>query len=188
MIIKDKTQIKKFMVGSFVTCSELWLKKDDVFDFPHFIISNDKWWDGGFDSLCSVEEKRDFYEIASQAFNIIKKFAQTCGETKCCVGPFHMLKNFADWSNLDEFDSYNALKSQIGRKQHLILDMAEDANLISLIVENNFRYFSEIGLYFKNADVLIEPTHNSELIVFSENIEKHKLIFSDIIKDTGWYQ
>lgn len=185
MIIKNKLEVRNFLADSLIH-SESWKKNDDYFDFPNFFISNDKWWDGGFESSCSVEEKRNFYEIANQALAIIINFAKDSDETNCCIGPFHTSYNFRDWKNLKDFDSYNALKSLINDRQYLIVDTFEDFNLLSLVVENNFRYFSEVGIYFKKSNVLIEPTHNSEILVFSDDCEKYKPIFSDIIKNTGW--
>lgn len=185
MIINDKKKVRNFLDDSLINC-ESWQKKDDYFDFPNFIILNDEWWNGGFEPSCTIEEKRNFYEIANQALGIITDFAKYCDETNCCIGPFHTSYNFRDWKNLKEFDSYNALKSLINNRQYLIVDVLEDTCLMGLIVENNFRYFSEIGLLFRKSNVLIEPTHNSEIIVFSDDCEKYKSIFSDIIKNTGW--
>ena len=186
MIINNKTQIKNFISKGFVSTSEMWLKKDNIYDFPHFIISNDKWWDGGYDPLCTIDEKRDFYELAYQSLNIIKKFAEVSGETKCCIGPFHTSNNFTDWSNLNAFDAHNALKTVIRDDQYLIIDIFEDVNIMGLVVENNFRYFSQIGIFFKDSNLLIEPTHNCELIVFSLDCEKFREIFSDILANSNW--
>lgn len=186
MIITNKLKIIKYLSNTFVKKSDLWKEKEDYFDFPNFIITNEKWWNGGFDPLCTLDEKRDFYELAHQALGIILKFAEINGETKCCAGPFHTSKNFVHWKNLNEFDSYNSIRSLIKNKQYFIIDVLEDKNILGLIVENNFRYFSEIGLLFEHADLIIEPTHNSELIIFSEDCEKQKAVFSKIIENTDW--
>lgn len=186
MIIKEKKAVKDFLSNSFISNSNCWKNKKEYFDFPNFIITNDVWWNGGFESLCTVEEKRNFYEVANQALTIITELAKVGGETNCCIGPFHTSNNFLDWKNLNEFDSYNALRSLINPRQYMIVDVFEELNLMSLIVENNFRYFSEIGIFFKKLNVLIEPTHNSEILVFTEERERFKQFFSKILANTEW--
>ncbi len=177
--------IEKFLSDSFINTSTNWEEKS-IYGLSHFIISNPKSIEGGFSQLCTLKEKEAFYHLANQCIDIIYAFAKSIGETICCVGPFHEFDNYEKWSDLDNFDAFNALKMQINKGQYLVVDLLEEETLLNLIVENNFRYFSKISILFPKANVMIEPTHNDEILVVAQNYEKTKNTFLSILDRTDW--
>jgi len=185
LILKSKRVIEKFLSNSFIDTSTNWEKKS-VYDFSHFIISNPKSIEGGFPTLCTIKEKEAFYHLANQCINIIYAFAKSVGETKCCIGPFHEFDNFEKWMDLICFDSFNALKTQLNNEQYLVIELLKEEVILNLIVENNFRYFSKISILFPKANVMIEPTHNSEILIVAQDYHKTKDVFLPILDKTDW--
>ena len=61
----------------------------------------------------------------------------------------------------------------------------DDSNLIDLVVESNFNYFSNISLFLPKINIVIQPTCHTEIIIYSQG-EKEK-IFSNLNKIVSKY-
>lgn len=184
---KSRKDLDYFLSNCFIGIIDDWSERS-VYDIPHFIITNDKGADfeGGFDSFCGLKKKEEFYHLAGECLDIIYKFADTVGETVCCAGPFLSTENYEHWSNLKEFDAFNTLTEHIKNEQYKVIDLPESQNLVGLIIENNFRYLSQIALLFADTDIIIQPTHNAEILVFAKDCEKAKNLFAEILVN-GWF-
>lgn len=177
--------ISTYNANTFVESKE-WIERKDLYDFPNFMVSTPSWLDDGFDEYCKIEEKIAFYQTVKEITDIIKDIAKNMQTEIVCVGPYLRGENYCEWRGLNKFDSYNSLKKIIKSKEYKILDLNNDINIISLIIENNFRYFSEICFFLKNPNMLIYPTHHMELIVFSDKIELAKSKFLSSTENTSW--
>ena len=47
------------------------------------------------------------------------------------------------------------------------ISLPKDSKIVDLIVESNFRYFSNIALYFPKTDMILVPTCHTEIIVYT---------------------
>lgn len=184
---KIRKDLDYFLSNCFIGIIDDWSERS-VYDIPHFIITNKKSADfeGGFDSLCSLKKKEEFYSLAGECLDIVYKFADTADETVCCAGPFLDTENYEHWSNLNEYDAFNALTEHIKNEEYKVIDLPESQSLIGLIIENNFRYLSQIAFLFADKDIIIQPTHNAEVLVFAKDCEKAKMMFTEIL-DNGWF-
>ena len=153
---------------------------------PYLFISNDVWYDDGFDTFCLPETKADFYNMVQQVLDIIMNFADKFGENNCYIGPFHNVNSYEHWANKEQFDCFNELKKHIKNDDYLSVDIAENKELIGLIIENNFRYLSQISMCFPKTQILVRPTHHTEVIVYSREIDKFKDTMAEIVNSNGW--
>ena len=60
--------------------------------------------------------------------------------------------------------------------------MPKDSNIIDLIVESNFRYFSNIALYFPETDMILLPTCHTEIIVYTSRLNDVITIIETVIE------
>lgn len=139
-------------------------------------------WDGGFDiEECNNEEKEHFYSDFNEMIMFLKDFMFDMKVTKAIIGRFHRSKWFEQWSNLDKIDVYKKLKGVLSQyklknnsKGGLEIDVIKQQDLINLVIEGGFRYISCISIYFPEVGILIEPTHNFELLFFTKEIDPCK--------------
>lgn len=182
---KMNAEIKEYNFGKFIQ-SEQWKKREDLYDFPNFLVSSPNWLQDGFDKFSPVCEKIKFYKIIEDLVNIILAVAKESGDETICAGPYFRGKNLYDWKGMEKYDSFNALCELLKNKEYKLLKISEDENIIGLITENNLRYFSSVSFFLKNADMLILPTHNSELIVFSPDLASAKEKIEKTVLGTSW--
>lgn len=186
MIIKNKKEVSSYINGTFIKTSKEWKNRQEWYGFDSFMLTNPKWWNGGFKPDCTAEEKASFYNMVNETVHLILKFAEAYNDESICIGPFVMGTNFAEWKDLDKYDSFHAMKDFIDNRQYALIKTNDDINIIGLIVENNFRYFTHIGILLKNANTVIYPTHNTEIMFFSDSIQSVSKTVTDIIKNTAW--
>ncbi len=184
---KSQKDLDYFLSHCFIGIVDDWSERD-VYDIPHFIITNGKSveFEGGFDSLCTLKKKEDFYHLAGECLDIIYKFACAVNESVCCAGPFLGTENYEHWSNLNEFDAFNALAEYIENNEYKVIDLSQSQDLVGLITETNFRYLTQIAFLFADNDVIIQPTHNAEILVLAKDCVKAKELFAEILVN-GWH-
>ncbi len=140
-----------------------------MYDAKPLFITSSKFWDGGIHADSTLQEKADFYAVANIMSSIVKELILALGETayigkKLCEN--HVI--FADWSDLEKSELYCEL-SQIIKKKYYKLVLPEDAWVIDLVVEANFKYLSHISLYLADADLILQPTCHTEILVYSKS-------------------
>ena len=74
----------------------------------------------------------------------------------------------------------------IGNRKNVLIDIDADIVFLGDIFVGGFKYISKIGLFLRKANALVVPTHNMELLVFSNTLEKVKQLFCDAVDGTGW--
>lgn len=149
---------------------------------PVFITSND-FWDGGIDSGASLKEKARFYSLAATMSAILKDFISVLNED-AFISDFlcENKRMYAEWSNLKEIELFRIITKAFKKNKCYKLSLTEDSKIIDLIIESNFKYYSFFSLFFPEANIIVQPTCHTELIIYSENTEYVKDIFKKIIK------
>ena len=59
--------------------------------------------------------------------------------------------------------------SQIIKNRYYKLVLPDDAWIIDLIVEANFKYLSHISLYLPNVRLILQPTCHTEILMYATN-------------------
>lgn len=148
-------------------------------------------WDGGLDNEeCNDEEKKQFYSDFNEMILFLKDFMFEMKVTKAIIGRFHRSKWFEQWSNLDKIDVYKKLKGTLSQyklksnsKSGLEIDVIKQQDVIDLVIEGGFRYISCISIYFPEVGILVEPTHNFELLFFTKEIDScKKQLYEELVK------
>ena len=149
---------------------------------PVFITSND-FCDGGIDSGASLKEKARFYSLAATMSAILKDFISVLNED-AFISDFlcENKRMYAEWSNLKEIELFRIITKAFKKNKCYKLSLTEDSKIIDLIIESNFKYYSFFSLFFPEANIIVQPTCHTELIIYSENTEYVKDIFKKIIK------
>lgn len=149
---------------------------------PVFITSND-FWDGGIDSGASLNEKARFYSLAAAMSDILKDFISVLNED-AFISDFlcENKRMYAEWSNLKEIELFRIVAKAFKKNKCYRLSLPEGSKIIDLIIESNFKYYSFFSLFFPKANIIVQPTCHTELIIYSENTEYVKDIFKKIIK------
>ncbi len=135
---------------------------------PHFITS-DLYWDGGINSSYSLQEKSKFYSVASSMSNIIKEVLYTFNE-KIYIADFlcENHKMYEKWSDRKKFEIFKEIYKIFKNRRCYQLTISDDSNLIDLIIESNFKYFSNISLFLPNINMMIQPTCHTEIVIYSQ--------------------
>lgn len=150
----------------------------------YYCISNPVFWDGGFAKDTSLQDKSNFYTLATVFSEITKKIIKSF-DNQAIIG-----KNFCenkklteDWSDLSSYDSYNNLFSIIKKSKNYKLALPDDDIIIDYIIENNFRYLTNISLFLPKDEIVIQPTCHTEINIYSKNYPKIIPIIEDILSD-----
>lgn len=156
--------------------------RDIYLESPMFITC-DKYWDGGIKTDSSLKEKSDFYILSAKMSNIIKDIMLALNES-VFIG--ESLCEYEDlyehWSDLKKYELYVEIYRKIHPKKHYRLFLPKDSNIIDLIVESNFRYFSNIALYFPETDMILLPTCHTEIIVYTPRLNDVITIIETVIE------
>ena len=152
---------------------------------PYFITS-DLYWDGGINNSCSLQEKSEFYSLANIMSNILKEIL-ICFNEDFYIAEFlcENHKMYEKWSDRKNFEIFKKISKIFKTKKFYQLTLLDDSNLIDLVVESNFKYFSNISLFLPNVNIVIQPTCHTEIIIYSQG-EKEK-IFSNLNKIVSKY-
>jgi len=158
------------------------LNCNKITHIPYIGICHSTKWDGGFNiEECKEEEKKLFYSDLNEMIMFLKDFMFKMNITKAIIGRFHRSKWFEQWSDLDKIDVYIKLKNTLSQynlknnsKKGLEIDVIEQQGSIYSVIEGGFRYVSCISIYFPEVGILVEPTHNFELMFFTKEIDSCK--------------
>lgn len=144
----------------------------DIYSESPFFISCDTYWDGGIRTDSSLKEKSEFYSLSAKMANIIKDIISSLnesvyvGESLCEYGDL-----YEHWSDLKKYELYTEIYQKIHPKKHYKISLPKDSNIVDLIVESNFRYFSNIALYFPETNLILLPTCHTEIIVYTTRLD-----------------
>ncbi len=155
-----------------------------IFDSYHyFIITNKKFWDGGFDKSAPLEEKADFYSIAKQFSDIVKQLVIALEDMVLTGSHFsEQNKIFEFWKDRDSYDCFYNVSQLFKKNKQYKLELPDDNEYIDFIIENNFRYFTCFDLYLPNNKLVLQPTCHTEIIVYTYEHEMVKKIAQKIIE------
>lgn len=184
-MIKSKKRIAEFLFESFLT-EEKWTKRDDLYNYDSFLVSNRNFLPEDIETKQTLEQKATFYKGADEALNIFLKVAELSGDSVACAGAFFNGENYYDWKDRRKFEVYQSLNKAIGNRKNVLIDIDVDIVILGDIFVGGFKYISKIGLFLRKANALVVPTHNMELLVFSNTLEKAKQSFCEAVDGTGW--
>lgn len=145
---------------------------DDLYNLSKgYVITSERYWDGGYSVDATLKEKLEFYSYATIFSDIIKKIIHSFGDN-ATIGHSICEHNglFESWKDIKNFDCYNNLLCYINRKQDYKLT-ANDLDVIDFVVENDFRYFSFIDFYIPEFNFILQPTCHTEVIIYSNDYD-----------------
>lgn len=183
MVIIPQTNLKKQL-------DDWGLSIDNITKGDYIGIWHSTEWDGGFDNEERIEEEVErFYFDMQTMIAFLREFVCESGVSKCIIGKFHRHNWFENWSNREGVDIYQDLNMFISQHkldnnsvEGLEFEIDTNWNLISKIIEGGFRYLSCVSIFFPQIGVIVEPTHNFELIFFSNEISYSKGIIGSLIE------
>lgn len=155
-IIKNTDEISKF--------------NDNIYFESPIYITNNKFWDGGINCDSTLEEKSSFYYVSNKMSCIIQDIMLTLEEPAFIGKTFCQNKKmFAHWSDLKKYELFRRISQTINPKKHYKVFLPNDRNIIDLIIESNFRYFSYISLYFPTNNIVCLPTCHTETLIYTQS-------------------
>ena len=153
-----------------------------IYSEPPMFISCDKYWEGGIKTDSSLKEKSEFYCLSAKMSDIIKDIMSTLNES-VFVG--ESLCEYEDlyehWSDLKKYELFVEIRQKIHPKKYYKISLPKDSDIIDLIVESNFRYFSDIALYFPKTDMILVPTCHTEIIVYTPHLNNVITMIEEIV-------
>ncbi|KJS22099.1 MAG: hypothetical protein VR72_07460 [Clostridiaceae bacterium BRH_c20a] len=184
-VISD-SDIKKMLDNSGLKIKELYKNK-------HILIHSFYDWDGGFDET-DINEVIKFYMNLDEMLSVVEKYLKKLGINDCILGKFYNNYWLKDWSDADKFDIYRQLifllkKYRLSKNSNkglkVNLDLGENVYLLKKIIEANFRFLSEIGMFFPEIGVYISSTHHFEVHIYttSNDVNKHIELLNEIIAE-----
>lgn len=136
---------------------------------PIFITAA-KYWDGGISVENSLNEKKKFYCIAEKMSSIIKYIIRSkegyayIGNALCENGNV-----YAHWTDLEDYELFRLLEQKIKRNRYYKITSPIDDNIVDIIVEGNFRYYSHFSFYLPVSQIILEPTCHTETLVYARD-------------------
>ena len=169
-------------------------KKDLQETFEHFntkiynskpiFITSKKFWDGGITISNSLNEKTEFYLLANKMSDIVKEFF---AKEKIYVADF-LCENstmYFKWCDRKNHEIFRTMNKIFKKGKCYELTVAEDTDFIDLIIESNFRYFSNISFYLPNLNIVFQPTCHTEILVYC--LEESKNVFNSLKQISSKY-
>ncbi len=132
--------------------------------------------EAGFSIGCDVQEKIAFYTGVKAFSDCLREIAGILNEEKVYVGPCcRNESNYYKWKDIKNFDAYNNLRQHLKPYEIKLINISD--RLVDLIIECNFRYFSQIAFYFPENRIFIRPDVHCWFEV-SGNAEQTDRIYS----------
>lgn len=150
------------------------------------VITSDEFWDGGFDSTASLREKSGFYRLAESMAAVLKKLITDFGED-FYVADF-LCENqtmYASWSDLKSFALFRAVSEIFQKNKCYRLSVKEDSDLIDLMIESNFRYYTYFSFFLPASGIIIQPTCHTEIFLYSKQEQSVRERLANIIEPNG---
>ena len=141
---------------------------EQIYQISPMYITSDKYWDGGIRTNSTLKDKAEFYAIATKMSDIIKDIIHKLnedifvGKRFCEYGEI-----YARWSDLKGYELFREICEIIRKNKIYKLTLPEDNDIIDMIVESNFRYFTYISLYLPTSKIIIQPSCHTEILVYS---------------------
>lgn len=138
----------------------------EIYNSEPIFITSEKFWDGGITISSSLSEKAEFYSLANKMSSIVKELF---AKEKIYIADF-LCENstmYFKWRNRKSHGIFRLMNKNLKKGKCYELTVEEDANLIDLIIESNFRYFSNISFFLPNLNIVLQPTCHTEIIVYS---------------------
>lgn len=141
-----------------------------IYQRSPFFITSDKYWDGGIRTDSTLNDKAEFYSVAEKMSSIIKEIIFLLNEEPIIGKPFcEYGKAYEQWSGLDRYELFREVSERIIENKCYKLSLPEDNDIVDLIVESNFRYFTHLSLYLPVSNIIIQPSCHTEVLVYSQN-------------------
>ena len=158
---------------TFKRIDNLFQFDEQVYSVNPIFISCNKYWDGGITSNTCLKEKAEFYNLCHIMSNIIKEIILAFGKVafvgkKLCENQ----EIYAHWSDLKSYKLFREITQIINPKKYYEITLPEDNDIIDLIVESNFCYFSYISLYLPEINLIITPSCHTEVLLYTKQSDK----------------
>lgn len=142
---------------------------NQLYDTAPCFVSCDLFWDGGIRPESSLKEKADFYALAYKMSCVIKELISQLQEQPL-IGSDYCENGqlYQHWSDLRSYETYRELRDRLGNTKSTTLKLPEEQDLIDLIVEANFRYFSQAAIFLPKTKAILCPSCHSEIIVYAQ--------------------
>lgn len=125
--------------------------------------------EGGFASDSVLNEKAEFYSSAVKYRDLLVFVMTFLEEESFIVGTFRRkIQNFRSWSDLNRYDAYNNLYQIVQKNNSCRFDFLKEQNILDYVLENGFRYFSNLIIYFPKADIFVGADVHGALIFYGE--------------------
>lgn len=154
-----------------------------IYQYKPVFITSDKFWDGGIRTDSALKEKSEFYAIAHKMSHIIQQVVLELDEDPLVGAPFcEGDEIYAHWSDLESYELFRKISETIQWNKCYTLSLPEDSDVIDLIVESNFRYFTYVSLYLPVSNIIIQPSCHTEILVYSENSKETLAILQNVLE------
>ena len=146
---------------------------ETLYDISILYITSDRFWDGGIHLDSSLKEKVAFYTMTEKMSAILKSILSVLDEPVYIGKPLCEYGDiYAPFSGLKKFETFRTIHKTIGNRKCYALSLPEDDEIIDLIVESNFRYFSFISFFLPQSNIIFRPSCHTEILVYTENKQK----------------
>lgn len=146
-------------------------------------ISSPNYWDGGIQPNSPLVEKAAFYTVAHRMSTIIKEIVLELQESVLIgMGLCEHRQMYAHWSDLESHALFRTVTSVIRKNRYYCLSLPEDGDVVDLIVESNFRYFTHISLFLPKSNIIIQPTCHTEVLVYTTGDKKVMEVLEQIVQ------
>ena len=121
----------------------------------------------GYEREAVLKSKANFYTGASEYSALIKYLCASFNAYTMYFGTFEKhIRFFRKYKNGNRFDCVYALEKDIKRLSAYSFDIHDFPVILDDILENGFRYFSEIALYIPKINIAIQPDAHGYIQVY----------------------
>ena len=156
----------------------------EIYNSKPIYITSEKYFEGGVYIGAPFKEKIEFYLLANKMSGILKELF---AKEKIYIADF-LCENstmYFKWKDSKNHEIFRVMNNLYKKGKCYELTVAEDADTIDLIIESNFRYFSNISFFFPKYNLIIQPTMHTEILVYS--FTETEKIFSSLKQISSKY-
>jgi hypothetical protein len=173
MKVIDKKNLTKWL-------EESGLRIKDINYMPFLFVSHShsSRWEGGLLHCETEEEISNFYQDFHEMLGFMRAFFTETHTRQCIISKYRNNGWFKGWSDLEEFPIYHEIHKLLSIKnlttksaKGLCLDIEKEWKELENIFLGNFCNISQIGILLPEQKLIIEPTHNFEILFFTRDIQ-----------------
>lgn len=138
-----------------------------------YVYLDSKYIEAGPSATDSLKKKQFFYEYCDRFKKAVVKIIKANNEKYLIAGKFNNCSSYYhDWSDVKRLENFWVLRQLFHRNIARVFCFPEEHKILDFLIENGFRYLSNIYLYLPKSNLLLRFECHSQIIIYTTQVDE----------------